>query len=58
MKIVMPLFDFINGSGREFEFGNGAYRLRRFDPNTSIPIDGRARFFMNFIDHDFAAYQI
>jgi hypothetical protein len=33
----MPLFDFYNGSGQEFEFGDGTYCLRRFDPNTDIP---------------------
>jgi hypothetical protein len=36
MRIVMRLFDFINGSRQEFEFGDGSYRLRRFDPNTDI----------------------
>jgi hypothetical protein len=39
MRIVMPLFDLLNGSRREFEFGDGSYRLRRFDPNTDIPND-------------------
>jgi hypothetical protein len=37
MRIVMPLFDFFNGSGQEFSFGDGTYCLRRFDPNTDIP---------------------
>jgi hypothetical protein len=40
MRIVMPLFEFINGSEQEFEFGDGAYSLRRFDPNTDLPKDG------------------
>jgi len=39
MRIVMPLFNFINGGGREFEFGDGTYCLRRFDPNSDIPKD-------------------
>jgi hypothetical protein len=37
MRIVMPLFDFLNESEQEFEFGDGIYCLRRFDPNTDIP---------------------
>ena len=37
MRIVMPLFDFINGSRQEFQFGDGSYRLRRFYPNTDTP---------------------
>jgi len=36
-RVVMPLFDFYNGSGQEFEFRDGTYCLRRFDPNTEIP---------------------
>ena len=39
MRIVMPLFDFINSDGREFEFGNGTYCLRRFSPDTHMPKD-------------------
>lgn len=39
MRIVMPLFDFMNSNAREFEFGDGTYRLRRFDPDTDIPKD-------------------
>jgi len=37
MRIVMPLFDFMNSSGREFEFENGTYSLRTFDPTADIP---------------------
>lgn len=37
IRIVMPLFDFFNGSGQEFRFGDGTYCLRRFDLNTDIP---------------------
>jgi hypothetical protein len=37
MRIVMPLFDFMNSSACEFEFGNGTYSLRRFDPTIDIP---------------------
>src|SRR5216684_2568961 len=39
MRIVMPLFDFMNSSAREFEFGNGTYSLRRFEPTVDIPKD-------------------
>jgi hypothetical protein len=39
MRIVMPLFDFFNDSGQEFEFGDGTYSLRRFAPETDIPND-------------------
>lgn len=37
MRIVMPLFDFINGSGGEFAFADGVYALRRFDFETDVP---------------------
>lgn len=39
MRIVMPLFDFFNGSEQAFVFGDGTYSLQRFDPNTDIPND-------------------
>jgi hypothetical protein len=39
MRIVMPLFDFINDSEQEFEFGEGTYSLRKFDPAVDIPKD-------------------
>jgi hypothetical protein len=39
MRIVMPLFDFFNDSHEEFEFGDGTYSLRRFDPDRDIPKD-------------------
>jgi hypothetical protein len=35
----MPLFDFINGSGEEFAFGDGMYSLRRFNPSTDLPTE-------------------
>lgn len=37
MRVVMPLFDFINRDEREFAFGDGTYCLRRFDPDRDIP---------------------
>lgn len=37
MRIVMPIFDFVNESAREFIFGDGTYALRRFDSEAEVP---------------------
>jgi len=55
MRIVMPLFDFLNSSKREFEFGNGAYSLRKFNPTTDIPsgeIPGLSRTDLDYLKRE------
>ena len=37
MRIVMPLFDFVNEDALEFVFARGAYALREFHADDEIP---------------------
>jgi hypothetical protein len=39
IRVVMPLFDFVNTDGQEFVFGDGTYSLRKFRPAADIPDD-------------------
>lgn len=37
MRIVMPLFDFVNEDSEEFDFSDGKYGLRKFNAEGEIP---------------------
>lgn len=55
MRIVMPLFEFINASGEEFAFGDGTYSLRRLNPTTDLPaedIPGLSRMDLEYIKRE------
>jgi len=50
MRIVMPLFDFINQSAEEYEFYNGKYSLRKFNAEKEIPqVPGLSALDINYI---------
>ena len=55
MRIVMPLFEFINASGEESAFGDGTYSLRRLNPTTDLPaedIPGLSRMDLEYIKRE------